>query len=420
MIVVRVVAVVAGAAVVLATMASAIKTVVMPRAEASMLARWVFVTLRKPFDFVVRRAATWEQADRAMARFAPFGLIILPGVWVTVVLFAFVPIYWALGVDFPRAAFMHSGSSLLTLGFAVEHEGPIVAATFMEATLGLGLVALLISFLPTMYQQFSRREVLVSQLDTRAGRPPTPVALFRRAKRIGWVQQLDDFWLDWERWFAEIDESHTSYLALPFFRSPRHERSWITAAGAVLDSASLRLAVVDLPRSWQAQLCIRAGYLALRNIASSYDIPFDDDPRPTDPISITRDEFDEVVRQLAEVGVPIKSDLDQAWRDFAGWRVNYDIPLLALCGLLMAPLTPWSSDRSVNYRVRVLTLANRRRSVNGSRTRSDVPDPGSPGRLDNRGSWLARRRRASAGLPAVSGPPDASDTSSPTGTQSGG
>lgn len=220
-------------------------------------------------------------------------------------------------------------------------------------------MALLISYLPTIYQLFSRREVLVSQLDTRAGSPPTPVALFRRAKRIGWVDQLDDFWLEWERWFAEIDESHTSYLALPFFRSPRHERSWITAAGAVLDSASLRLAAFDIPRSWQAQLCIRAGYLALRNIASSYEVPFDPDPAPDDPISITREEFDQVVDQLAEVGVPIKSDRDQVWRDFAGWRVNYDIPLLALCGLLMAPITPWSSDRSVNYRVRMVSRNNR-------------------------------------------------------------
>jgi hypothetical protein len=246
---------------------------------------------------------------------------------------------------------------LLTLGFASDHDGPTVAVTFVEATIGLGLVALLISFLPSIYQQFSRREVLVSQLDTRAGTPPTPVALFRRAKRIGWVNQLDDFWLQWERWFAEIDESHTSYLALPFFRSPQPDRSWITAAGAVLDSASIHLSTVDKPRSWQAQICIRAGYLALRNIASSFEVPFDPDPRPTDPISVTRDEYDAVVAELAEFGVPVKPDRDQAWRDFAGWRVNYDVPLLSLCGLVMAPQAPWSSDRSVNYRVRLVSGA---------------------------------------------------------------
>jgi hypothetical protein len=353
----RVLAFVAGATIVFATLASAVKTVVVPRAEPVLLARWVFVALRKPFDMRVRRSATWEAADRTMSRFAPFALLTLPLVWLAAVLVGFMPIYWALRVDWPRDAFEQSGSSLLTLGFAVDHHGPVIAATFVEATLGLGLVALLISFLPTMYQLFSRREVLVSQLDVRAGTPPTPLALFRRAKRIGWIEELDDFWLDWERWFTELEESHTSYLSLPFFRSPHPGRSWITAAGAVLDSASLRASVIDLPRSWQAQLCLRAGYLALRRIAAPYGIRFDPDPAPTDPISITRDEFDQVLAELADVGVPLRSDRDQAWRDFSGWRVNYDTALLALCGLLMAPFSPWSSDRAINYRVHLVSTS---------------------------------------------------------------
>ena len=361
----RMLAFVAGAAVVLATLASALKTVVVPRAEPVMLARWVFVALRRPFDLRIRHAASWEQADRVMSRFAPFALLTLPLVWVALVIAGFMPIYWALGLDFPRDAFEESGSSLLTLGFAVDHHGPVVAAMFVEATIGLGLVALLISFLPAMYQLFSRREVLVSQLDVRAGTPPTPVALFRRAKRIGWIAELDGFWLEWERWFTEVEESHTSYLALPFFRSPHHGRSWITAAGAVLDSAALRAAAIDLPRSWQAQLCLRAGYLALQRIAGSYAVRFEPEPSPTDPISITREEFDDVLDQLADVGVPLKPDRDQSWRDFAGWRVNYDTPLLALSGLLMAPYSPWSSDRGINYRVRVLPAGLHRPGATG-------------------------------------------------------
>jgi hypothetical protein len=358
----RAAAFVAGAALVVATLASAVKTVFVPRAEPSMLARWVFVTLRRPFDWRIKRAPTWEEADRLMARFAPFALILLPGVWIAVVLVGFVPIYWAIGLDVPREAFEQSGSSLLTLGFVFDTRGPAVAATVVEATLGLGLVALLIAFLPTMYQQFSHREVLVSQLDTRAGTPPTPLNLFRRATKIGW--DVDDLWKDWERWFAEVEESHTSYLALPFFRSPHHGRSWITAAGAVLDSASLRASTLDRPPSWQAELCIRAGYLCLRRIAGSYDFPYDPDPAPTDPVSITRDEFDELVDQLKEAGVAVKPDVDQAWRDFAGWRVNYDTPLLALSGLVMAPYAPWSSDRGINYRVRVMksVVAQKRRA----------------------------------------------------------
>jgi hypothetical protein len=350
----RVVAFLGGAAVAIATVTSAVKTVFVPRAEPSLLARWVFVTLRRPFDWRVRRAPTWQAADRVMSRFAPYAMMLLPGVWVACVLVGFAGIHWALGADGWGTAFEVSGSSLLTLGFAVDHDGPSVAATFVEATLGLGLIALLISFLPTLYQQFSRREVLVAQLATRAGTPPTPVGLYRRAERIGWREELEDLWADWERWFAEVEESHTSYLALPFFRSPQHDRSWITAAGAVLDCAALRLSTIEGPRSWQAALCIRAGYLALRRIAGSFNVPYDPDPAPTDPISITRGEFDDVVDQLAEAGVPVRGDRDQAWRDFAGWRVNYDAVLITLASLVMAPYAPWSSDRGPTFRVRLL------------------------------------------------------------------
>ena len=119
----RVLAFVAGATIVMATLASAVKTVVVPRAEPVLLARWVFVALRKPFDMRVRRAATWEAADRIMSRFAPFALLTLPLVWVAAVLLGFMPIYWALGLEWPRGAFEESGSSLLTLGFAVDHHG---------------------------------------------------------------------------------------------------------------------------------------------------------------------------------------------------------------------------------------------------------------------------------------------------------
>ena len=219
---------------------------------------------------------------------------------------------------------------------------------FVEATLGLGLVALLISFLPTIYQQFSRREVLVSQLDVRAGTPPT-----RRPVPAGQADRLDRrvgrLVAEWERWFTEVEESHTSYLSLPFFRSPHPGRSWITAAGAVLDSASLAPRRSTCRPSWQAQLCLRAGYLALRHIAEPYGIRFDPDPAPTDPISITRTSSTRSWPSSPDRRAT-RADRDQAWRDFAGWRVNYDTVLLPLSGLVMAPYSPWSSDRGINYR----------------------------------------------------------------------
>jgi hypothetical protein len=115
----------------------------------------------------------------------------------------------------------------------------------------------------------------------------------------------------------------------------------------VLDAASLAASTLDIPKDVQADLCIRSGSLALQRIADFFEIPYDSKPRPDDPISISRAEFDAACRELENQGVPLKRDLDQAWRDYSGWRVNYDTPLLALAGLTMAPYAPWVSDRSL-------------------------------------------------------------------------
>jgi hypothetical protein len=113
----------------------------------------------------------------------------------------------------------------------------------------------------------------------------------------------------------------------------------------------LTLAAVDIPPDAQASLCLRAGYLALRRVSDFFSIPYNPDPKPDDPITIRREEFEAACDELTRAGVPLHSDRDQAWRDFAGWRVNYDSVLLALAGLVMAPEAPWSSDRAANYRV---------------------------------------------------------------------
>jgi hypothetical protein len=169
--------------------------------------------------------------------------------------------------------------------------------------------------------------------------------MLKRHQRIHGIDRLHELWQSWEVWFAEVAESHTSLAALVFFRSPKPEHSWVTAAGAVLDAAALAVSTVEIPHDVQADLCIRAGYLALRSVADFFRFPYDPNPRPDDPISVTRQEFDAACAELADQGLPLKANRDQAWRDFAGWRVNYDAVLLALADLTMAPPAPWSSDR---------------------------------------------------------------------------
>ena len=117
-------------------------------------------------------------------------------------------------------------------------------------------------------------------------------------------------------------------------------------ARTVLDAAAITLSAIEIPYEVSAALCIRAGFLTFRRVANYFDIPNPQDPHyPGTPICVERKEFDDVIDQLTAAGLPVKADREQAWRDFAGWRVNYDRSLILLCGLVMAPPASWSSDR---------------------------------------------------------------------------
>jgi hypothetical protein len=334
-----------GLGLVVLPLVSAIKTFILPRSAPDTITRVVFLSIRHLFLLRLRNVQTYAERDRIMAFYAPFGLLALMPTWYIMVLLGYSGMFWGLGTSSWYAALRDSGSSLLTLGFEPVNGLALSFLAFTEAMLGLLLVALLIAYLPTMYSAFSRRESLVTLLEVRAGSPPAAVEMLKRFHRIHGLDQLRPEWERWEAWFADVEESHTSLPALVFFRSPRPEHSWITAAGAVLDAASLRQAVIDLPTDPQAALCIRAGYIALRHISDYFNISYDSNPNRGDPISVSREEFDHAVDDLQKTGIPIKTDLEQAWLDFAGWRVNYDIVLLALSNLTMAPETPWLSDR---------------------------------------------------------------------------
>ena len=346
MVVLRVLAFGGGVAVALWVLMSALRTVVVPRGERVLLTSLVFAAGREVTEAIATRVRSDEATERIRAWFAPTALALLPAAWAMTIAAAFVPMYWAVGVEPFREALVLSGSSLTTLGFSRPNELPAVGLAVVEGFIGLGLVALLISYLPSMYSHFSHREHGVAKFESWAGSPPTPVEMLTRAHAIGWLDRLDDTWANWEDWFIEVEETHTSFPALVFFRSPEPARSWVTTAGAALDTAAISASVVNVIPPYQASLCIRSGYLALRNIADFYGIAYDPDPAPDDPISITREEFDTAYEELAVAGVPVRPDRNRAWRDFAGWRVNYDTVLIELCSLVNAPAAPWSADRA--------------------------------------------------------------------------
>jgi hypothetical protein len=324
-----------------------VKTVVVPRAVTSRISRVWFISLRSLFEAIAHPRRNFVDRDRMLALYAPLGLVLLPGIWVLIVVAGFTGIHWGVDGGSLRDAFLVSGSSMLTLGVVFHKDLPSASLSFVQATLGLGLVALLISYLPSIYSSFARREAAVAMLEVRAGTPPSPYELLVRYARIGLLDELDaELFPRWEQWFVEVEESHTSLGALSFFRSPQPERSWITAAGCVLDTGALYLSILDRPRSPRAAICLRTGFLALRRISDNFHLPYDSDPSPADPISVTRVEFDNMCFELEAAGITLRADRDRAWRDFVGWRVNYDQPLILLSKLIIAPEGRWSSDRS--------------------------------------------------------------------------
>jgi hypothetical protein len=336
---------VAGATLTALALLSAVRSMILPRGVPSKLARSVFIWTRVVFWLRMGRTASYERRDRVMAMFAPIALLALLTSWLLCAVVGFTGIYLGTGVRPLRAAFEISGSSMFTLGTATSpHLAPTVL-TYVQAGLGLLLLTLLITYLPSIYGAFSRRELAVTMLEVRAGSPPSAVELLLRHHRIEKIDRLSELWQQWELWFVDIEETHTSLAGLAFFRSPQPDHSWVTAGGTVLDAAALRSAAIAGPREPDAELCLRAGYLALRRIATFFRVPYDHRPQPDDPISITREEFDEVYDALATEGVKMQQR-DKAWTAFAGWRVNYDTVLLNLARFVEAPLAPWTSDRS--------------------------------------------------------------------------
>jgi hypothetical protein len=345
MLLLRITASLIGTFIVAGTLVSAIKTFVLPRGINVWLTAVIFRTIS--FFFRIRvKNATYAERDRIMALFAPITLFVLPIVFLGLVLFGYMFLFWAAGMQSLYELFRLSGSSLLTLGFASVDNPVFKLLEFSEAMIGLVLVALLIAYLPTMYAAFSSREANVALLEGYAGSPPSALQFIARTYRTGELDNLREVWLSWQRWFAELEESHTSLAALAHFRSPNPGRSWVTAAGVVLDTAAFILSSVDVPFEPRAAFCIRSGFLALNQIADFFGIDHPTDPSPTDPISISRAEFEKTYNELQSQGVPLKADRDDAWRNFAGWRVNYDMVLLSLATLTMAPYAEWVSDRS--------------------------------------------------------------------------
>src|SRR6516164_9013303 len=347
----RIVAAVLGGLLVLTSVSSVTGTLIVSRSVRSHLTRWVDRSVDWGYQLVLARAADFRRRDRILATQAAAILLAQLATWLIVAYVGFALLLWPFATRGVVSAFTDAGSSMFTLGFAVPAGAVPAVIVFLAAATGLVIVTLQIAYLPTLYAAFNRRETEVALLNARAGVPSWgPELLARTHYALGsgasTIDTLPDLYAQWERWAADATESHTTYLPLVRFRSPRPLSSWVTALLAVLDSAALYLALSPKAApTVPARLCLRAGFLCFTQIAQAMGIEVPAEPDPAGGTTLTYQEFLSAIDRMREVDFPIERDPAEAWPDFVSWRVNYEPAAYAVAADLYAVPALWSGER---------------------------------------------------------------------------
>jgi hypothetical protein len=365
----EILAVVAGGVLVAAVLISALRTVVLPQGGQTGITRFVFA--------VANRVFTGASSRRLLPRrfsglYAPVALVSLPFAWCMLIAVGFSFVFWGLDIGSFSDAWVTSGSSLFTLGFAKPDGGGLIWLTFVEATIGLGVVALLISFLPTLYAAYSAREQGVGMLTPVAGSPASATQLLWRLHAAHALAGAG-IWSTTSAWFVAVEQSHIAFPALSQFPPQQEDRSWVATAGTVLDASAIMLSIAEADQSRPLAagtgggdgaiplggllLVLAHGAPAIVGIAHAAGFDVDDPPTLTEliaegehaaPHSIQRREYDEALEFLAASGVIGSVDADRGWLRFSRIRSSYDTAIRCLAGLTHAPPAPWTTDRPLD------------------------------------------------------------------------
>jgi hypothetical protein len=347
----RVIAAVAGGSLVVIVWCSVIGALIVPRQVASRLTRIADRCVNSLYQMVIRHIHDFRRRDRVLATQGAAILLGQLAIWLVVVYLGFSLLLWPFEARGVTAAFITAGSSLFTLGFDVPPGAVPSVMVFLAAGTGLVVLTLQIAYLPTLYGAFNRRETDVALLNARAGVPSWGPELLARThyalgSGVSTIDTMPDLYAQWERWAADVAESHTTYLTLVRFRSPRPLSSWVTALLAVMDSAAMFLALS--PKTAPvvpARLCLRSGLECFRRVAQAMGFDVPDEADPNGQITLTYEEFVTAVQRLKEVDFPLERDPADAWPDFVGWRLNYEKSAYLLAGAVDAVQALWSGPR---------------------------------------------------------------------------
>jgi Ion channel len=310
---------------------------------SNLIVRWAW----RAWRWIGGRSNDVLTRENRLGAFGPMALILLLIAWVLGLGFGYALMLYALRdqlspmlTNFGSALYF-SGVSMLTIGYGdivpISPLARVIALT--EGATGLGVVAVVISLLFSLYGSFQRREVLIVTLDALAGAPPSGVVLLENSLQFGMMDHLEDTFDEWKVWAAEVLESHLAYPILAYFRSSHDNESWVSAIGAVLDATVLLLSTIEEVPRGPAQLMYGVGSHLVEDASWFFNFSH------VHEVGIERFEFDQACERLAEAGFTL-TDPEIAWTKFSELRSSYAVPLNEMARYWSIPPSLWIGDRS--------------------------------------------------------------------------
>jgi hypothetical protein len=328
------------------------QTIILPRRATGRfrLTRIFYIATWKPWVFFTGSIHNARKRETVLSYYGPLSLILLLMVWAGSMVVGFALIFYSLGSPFHdptqptqlRSDLYVSGTTIFTLGLGdVTPQSQLTRViVVLEAGTGLGFLAVVMGYFPVLYGAFSRREVSISLLDARAGSPPTAAELIRRHSYQGAEQALSTLLEEWERWSAELLESHISYPQLCYFRSQHTNQSWISALTAILDSSALLIVGVRGNEARQAQLTFAMARHAMVDLTQIFSLK----PLQGLPDRLPLERYERLHGMLCQTGLSACRDL-HFFNRLRDMRALYEGYAAALSEYLCMPLPPWIADQ---------------------------------------------------------------------------
>jgi hypothetical protein len=344
--------VIIGCLIMLVILWDAFEAIILPRrvTRRVRLTRLYYVYTWIMLSAIARHTRPVKRREKLLSYFGPLSLIMLLMLWAVGLVFSFAIIHWGLGTKVGTiieesasagtfASYLYmSGVTFFTLGFGdtVPTGGIGQFLAVMEAGMGFGFLAIVIGYLPVLYQAFSRREVNISLLDARAGSPSSACELLRRHAECGGMRELAELLRDWERWSAELMESHLSYPVLSYFRSQHDNQSWLSALTTILDTCAFVMAEIREGPVWQARLTFAIARHAVVDLSQVFSIA----PSSPEVDRLPHQELVRLRRTLAIHNVELRHAEEENPR-LAELRRMYEPYVNSLSQALLMQLPPW-------------------------------------------------------------------------------